>query len=156
MKSILLILSHCTLLVCGVVLGIYLLPVLTAKPGPSESLLQQHALDADYQTEFDRERLDSDFLHWGEGKVHISGNYVSLDGELAPGPDYQLYLVSEFVETEADFLALKPMAKHLGDVESFNDFMLPVPADVDVHRYNTVVVWCETFEQFITSAQYRF
>lgn len=30
-----------------------------------------------------------------------------------------------------------------------------MPEEVDPARYNTVVVWCEAFSQFITAAQYR-
>jgi hypothetical protein len=26
---------------------------------------------------------------------------------------------------------------------------------IDVSRYNTVIVWCESFGQFITAAKYR-
>jgi len=30
-----------------------------------------------------------------------------------------------------------------------------VPEAVDPERYNTVIVWCETFSQFITAAKYK-
>jgi hypothetical protein len=33
--------------------------------------------------------------------------------------------------------------------------MVDVPAGVDVERYNTVIIWCEAFSQFITAAQYK-
>ncbi|MCE2657853.1 MAG: hypothetical protein LW854_06340 [Rubrivivax sp.] len=29
-------------------------------------------------------------LHWGEGRVSVSAQAISLDGQLAPGPDYKL------------------------------------------------------------------
>ena len=34
-------------------------------------------------------------------------------------------------------------------------FILDVPAGVDLAAYTTVLVWCETFSEFITAAQYR-
>ena len=37
----------------------------------------------------------------------------------------------------------------VGDVKTFKNFLVSVPAAVDPTRYNTVVIWCETFGQFI-------
>ncbi|MBX9926928.1 MAG: DM13 domain-containing protein [Hyphomicrobiaceae bacterium] len=33
-------------------------------------------------------------------------------------------------------------------------FIATVPAGVDVSAYDTVVVWCESFSQFITAAKH--
>ncbi len=76
-------------------------------------------------------------------------------GELAPGPDYKLYLAPEFVETEADFIRLKPQMVRVGDVKTFRNFLIPVPESIDPARYTAVVIWCERFSQFITAARYR-
>jgi len=70
-------------------------------------------------------------------------------------PDYKLYLSPEFVETEADFNRLKPKMARVGDVKTFENFIVPVPAGVDPKAYTTVIVWCESFGQFITAARYR-
>ena len=43
----------------------------------------------------------------------------------------------------------------VGDVKTFENFVVPVPASIDVSAYNTVIVWCESFGQFITAAKYR-
>jgi hypothetical protein len=94
-------------------------------------------------------------LHWGEGTVSISSAGVALVGRLAPGPDYKLYLSPEFVETEADFARLKPRMVRIGDVKTFENFVVAVPPAVDVSQYRAVIVWCEAFGQFITAAQYR-
>ena len=59
------------------------------------------------------------------------------------------------VRCETDFNRLKPNMVRVGDVKTFKNFLIPVPASVDPSRYNTVVVWCETFAQFITAAQYK-
>lgn len=76
-------------------------------------------------------------------------------GKLAPGPDYKLYLSPEFIETERDFNRLKSRMALVGDVKTFNNFLVPVPPGVDPSQYTTVIVWCETFGEFITSARYK-
>jgi hypothetical protein len=87
--------------------------------------------------------------------VSVTARSIALEGELAPGPDYKLYLSPTFVETEADFNRLKPTMVRVGDVKTFKNFLVPLPPGVDPARYTTVVVWCETFGQFISAASYR-
>jgi hypothetical protein len=43
----------------------------------------------------------------------------------------------------------------VGDVKTFNNFVVPVPASIDPAKYSAVIVWCETFNEFITAARYR-
>ena len=105
--------------------------------------------------QFRRDLKDSDFLHWGEGTVSVSATAISLMGKVAPGPDYRLYLSPEFVETEADFHRLKPRMARVGEVKTFENFIVPLPPGADPGAYNTVIVWCESFGQFITAAKYR-
>ncbi len=104
---------------------------------------------------FRRDLEDSDAFHWGEGEVFVGTESIALKGEIAPGPDYKLYLSPVFVETEADFARLKPDMARVGDVKTFENFVVPVPPAIDPAAYNSVVVWCESFGQFITAAQYR-
>ena len=113
------------------------------------------AAQSRYIGHFDRDRQDSDALHWGEGAISIGPQAVSFEGELAPGPDYKLYFSPEFVETEADFERLKASMVRAGDVKTFRNFLIPLPADIDPAQYNTVIVWCESFGEFITSARYE-
>jgi len=80
---------------------------------------------------------------------------VVLTGRLAPGPDYKLYLSPEFVETKEDFSRIKGRSVRVGDVKTFENFIVATPQSLDVSRYNTAVVWCETFSMFITAAKYR-
>ncbi len=84
-----------------------------------------------------------------------SADTISLIGELAPGPDYKLYLSPQFVETEADFNRLKPQMQRVGDVKTFENFLVKVPQDINPAQYNTVVIWCESFGEFITAARYQ-
>jgi len=76
-------------------------------------------------------------------------------GRLSPGPDYKLYLTVEFVEDEESFLKVKDQSARIGDVKSFDGFLLDVPSSVDVSAYTTAVVWCEAFGEFISAAKYR-
>ena len=43
----------------------------------------------------------------------------------------------------------------VGDVKTFDNFLVAVPDGIDIERYSAVIVWCETFSQFITAAKYR-
>ena len=87
--------------------------------------------------------------------MSVGPTSVALMGKLAPGPDYKLYLSPEFVETGADFMRLKTQMVRVGDVRTFDNFVVRIPESVDLARYNTVIVWCESFGQFITAAKYR-
>lgn len=59
------------------------------------------------------------------------------------------------METESDFKRLKASMVRVGEVKTFRNFVVPVPESVDPSRYSTVIVWCETFGQFITAARYK-
>jgi hypothetical protein len=87
--------------------------------------------------------------------VSISPTKIVHEGRLSPGPDYKLYLVPDFAEDEASFLTLKERSLRLGDVKTFDGFLIDLPAGTDVNAYTTVLVWCETFGEFITAAKYR-
>lgn len=110
---------------------------------------------AEFSGQFRRDLQDSDALHWGEGTVFVGNTAISLEGSIAPGPDYKLYLSPEFVETEKDFNRLKSTMVRVGDVKTFENFIVPVPESVDPGAYTSVIIWCESFGQFITAAQYR-
>ena len=154
-KFLLLIISHVAVGAIGFAGGIYMLPILIAPPAPAEAEVLEIASQAQFTSEFRRDLAGSDGLHWGEGIVSVSRSAVSLMGKLAPGPDYKLYLSPEFVETEADFNRLKSQMVRVGDVKTFENFLVPVPESIDPAAYNTVVVWCESFGQFITAAKYQ-
>jgi hypothetical protein len=154
-KKLLLLGSHLLAVAIGFALGVYLLPILTAPAAPSAADVGAQASQAAFSGQFRRDLKDSDALHWGEGTVSVSRTSIALLGELAPGPDYKLYLSPEFVETEADFIRLKSRMVRVGDVKTFKNFLVAVPESVEPARYDTVVIWCESFSQFITAAKYR-
>ncbi|MEM9255227.1 MAG: DM13 domain-containing protein [Pseudomonadota bacterium] len=155
MSKALLLLTHLGCIAAGFALGIYALPILMAPESPVVADAATLERSAVYSGEFRRDLVDSDFLHWGDGQVYLSADAVTFSGELAPGPDYRLYLSPSFVETEAAFESLKPQMVELGPVKTFKDFIVTIDEPVNLSDYNTVVVWCESFGQFITAAQYR-
>lgn len=152
---ILLVVSHLIVGIIGFAAGIYVLPILTAPPSPSEEKIQSMSSQAKFSGMFVKSLKDSDMFHWGEGVVSINSSSITLTGKLAPGPDYRLYLSPKFVETEKDFLQLKPGMREVGNVRTFDNFIVEMPSDIDPAQYTSVIIWCEAFKQFITAAKYR-
>lgn len=150
-----LLVSHGLALAIGFAAGIYALPILIAPDSPASADVASAAGGAEFKAEFRRDLKGSDFLHWGEGIVSVGRNAITLQGRIAPGPDYKLYLVPEFVDTKEGFERLKAASLRVGDVKTFENFIVPLRESTDVTKYNTVVVWCESFSQFITAAKYR-
>lgn len=155
MRFLLRLATHGIALAIGFAGGIYALPIIIAPPSVDRAMLETSAKDATYQTSFVKDLKGSDFLHWGEGDVSISTGKIVHQGTMAPGPDYKVYLTTDFVDDEASFNAIKANSLEVGDVKTFDGFITDLPDDVDIESYNTVVVWCETFGEFITSAKYK-
>ena len=154
-KLFLLILSHAVAVGLGFAAGIYVLPILVAPPAPADAEVQNVQARARFTGEFHRDLKGSDAFHWGEGTVAIGSDAISLMGKLAPGPDYKLYLSPDFVESGDAFLQMKGRMARVGDVRTFENFVVPVPETIDPADYNSVIVWCESFGKFITAAKYR-
>jgi hypothetical protein len=148
------LMTHTLAIVIGFALGIYALPILIAPPAPDLSIVTRTAENSLYVGHFSRDRKDSDLLHWGEGEFSISTEHVSFSGALAPGPDYRLYFSPEFVETEADFMRLKPEMVQVGHIKTFENFVVEIPEGIDPAKYQAAIIWCESFRQFITSGSY--
>ena len=147
--------SHCFAITIGFAAGIYALPLILAPEAPDNIAVAIASKERQFTGNFSRDRLDSDAFHWGEGELSVGNQRISLLGSLAPGPDYKLYLSPEFVETEAAFNQLKSSMALVGSVKTFENFLLDVPSNIDITHYTTVVIWCETFGQFITTATYQ-
>jgi hypothetical protein len=141
--------------ILGFAIGIYALPILIAPESPSAKQVEVKAAVAIFTAKFERDLQDSDALHWGEGQVSISPDTVAFAGELAPGPDYKLYLSPVFVETEQAFNQHKAIMVQVGDIKTFDKFIVALPKQVDPSQFTSVIVWCETFGEFITAAQYQ-
>lgn len=154
-NTILLFLSHCLFAVAGFAAGIYLLPIITAPEPPTQTEMVAAETQAEYSAMFRRDLAGSDFFHWGEGDISIGKKYISFNGSIAPGPDYKLYLSPSMVETESEFKQLKSKMVKVGDVKTFDNFIISVPSHINPATFSAVVIWCESFEEFITAASYK-
>ncbi len=154
-RTIIFIFSHLLFAALGFAAGIYALPILTAPDAPSSTDVAAMAATAQFTGEFRRDLTGSDALHWGEGTISVGPRFISLQGKIAPGPDYKLYLSPEFVQTEAEFEASRDRMVRIGDVRTFDNFIVAIPQSVDAAQFNSVIVWCESFGEFITAARYR-
>ena len=155
MKWLIRIGTHLAALGIGFALGIYLLPILIAPESPGEQEIRSVANNSLFTAEFRRDLEGSDALHWGDGALYIGPDSIAFEGRLAPGPDYRLYLSPQFVETEAAFEAMKAQMIEVGPVRTFENFMVPIPDSIDPAAFNAIIVWCESFGQFITAAEYQ-
>ncbi|MBW0144551.1 DM13 domain-containing protein [Sphingomicrobium clamense] len=153
-RIVILTVTHLVALAIGFGVGIYFLPILTAEPAPPTEILAQQAEAANYSAELTRDLRGSDALHWGEGTISLTSETISHQGKLAPGPDYYVYLTREFVEHEDAFEPIKDSAVRVGMVRSFDGFILDLPEGIDLEDYTSVVIWCESFGEFITAARY--
>jgi len=43
------------------------------------------------------------------------------------------------------FIAIKSAIRQIGPVKTFENFVLDLPADIDLDEYQAVVIWCEAF-----------
>ena len=154
-KAIRFLVTHGLALAIGFALGIYLLPILTEPEGPSDAEIVAASQQAMFSARFRRDLAGSDFLHWGEGQLSITEQRISFMGKLAPGPDYRLYLTPEFVQTGEAFAPIKARSVQVGPVKTFDNFIVDIPPGINPADYRGVLVWCESFEMFITAAGYR-
>jgi len=154
-KLIKFLITHGLALALGFALGIYLLPILVAPQAPSDAEVASSSAQAMFSAQFRKDLPGSDFLHWGEGQLAISAKQVSFQGSLAPGPAYRLYLTRDLVLNEQEFMLVKNSSVNIGEIKTFNNFILPMPENVNPSAYAAVVVWCESFDEFITAAKYQ-
>lgn len=140
----------------GFSLGLYALPILIEEEGISDEMVEMAISKSERSGTFRRDLKDSDFLHWGQGRITLftegGSRFFVLQGEVSPGPNYKLYMTPAYVETEKDFLAIKADSAQVTDIKTFRNFRVRVPDHIDTDKYPAVLIWCERFRQFITSA----
>ena len=94
---------------------------------------------------------DADRAHEGEGVAEIlltaDGTHLLRlsDFKVTNGPDLKVWLLTaEDPKASRDvraseWLSLGPLKGNIGDQ------IYPIPADADIGRYRSVVIWCERF-----------
>ncbi len=95
-----------------------------------------------------------DPLHWGRGRVSVyqTAVFLEADFEVAPGPNYFVYLVPKpDVRSSADVKGAKIL--NLGQLRSFKGSQrYAIPPGTDLGHYASVVIWCEHFGTLISPA----
>ncbi|MGB1394512.1 MAG: DM13 domain-containing protein, partial [Candidatus Puniceispirillaceae bacterium] len=87
--------------------------------------------------------------------IYVSEERIWLDGSIAPGPDYRLHLTKGQYTTRDGFLAARSDALQIAPIKAYKNFSVRVPDGVDIADHDAVIIWCEAFSAFITSAWIR-
>ena len=94
---------------------------------------------------------DADRAHKGEGTAEIlqtvDGTHLLRlsDFQVTNGPDLKVWLITAENPTASrdvrgsEWLSLGPLKGNIGDQ------IYPIPADAEIDRYRSVVIWCEQF-----------
>jgi hypothetical protein len=154
-RPAILVVTHLAALAVGFAAGIYVLPILTEQTGASVEQVRAVSQQSRYTGTFRKDLAGSDALHWASGQLHVSAHALAFEGSVAPGPDYRVYLAPAFVDNKAAFLRIKERSLQVGELKTFGNFTVALPAGVDPAQYAAVVIWCERFGQFIGAAGYR-
>ncbi|MGZ7459384.1 DM13 domain-containing protein [Pseudomonas sp. Ma2-10] len=153
--KILLLASHLAFFGVGVGLGIYILPILTAQENATLSDIEAVKKVASFSGKFEKDQKGSDALHWANGELYVSEHNLVFKGDVAPGPDYKIYLTKTQATDKESFLAIKKEAILVGELKNFGNFKKTIPDSVNVNEFTTVQIWCERFSKFIGSAKYQ-
>lgn len=102
-----------------------------------------------------------DFIHYGQGSVSLykdSHQYeiiLNKDFKVGPGPAFHVFLSeANAIKTNAAF---KDSKKYdLGMLKSFQGSQIySIPRDINLSKIRSVVIWCVSFSQLITSAELK-
>ena len=107
---------------------------------------------------FDEEASGRDLIHWanGTGALYRSDRMIVIrfddNFRAGPGPNYWIYLntvpVGEAVAFKSDSGRVK-----VAPLKSFSGGQnYAVPDGLDIARFRTVTIWCESFSVYIGSA----
>ena len=148
---------------CGIIIGaggmLIAFPFIFPPPEVNEKVSAMAVTEEILTTPF-REGVDGqDGAHWGRGDVKVyrgaSGNYVleiQDNFEVGPGPNFWIYLnTAADIDNEADFqkdAARKKIAK----LKSFRGSQVYHINEADYESAGAVTIWCESFGQYIASA----
>ncbi len=152
-------------LVAGAGLMLVAFPYLFPPPIVNESLEQVGGVTAEtplYSGSFREDAPGQDFAHWAKGSVRVHETsddaiWIQLesDFEASPGPNYWVYLNSQSgIDDEADFLADEKRLR-LTKLKSFRGSQLYPVSLSQLSDKQALTVWCETFDQYIGSADFE-
>jgi Electron transfer DM13 len=137
----------------GVALGLFFFPYVFPPPVASDQLTASELSRLAARGSFIHAN-PSDPVHYGKGKVSIYEHTVFLepDFEVGPGPAFHVYLVPKAsIRTSSDLK--ETMFVDLGGLRAFKGSQrYPIPADVNLADYKSVIIWCERFGVLISPA----
>lgn len=98
----------------------------------------------------------NDPIHWGKGSVSVYKNLVFLesDFEVGAGPDYRVLLVPKAgIKSSGDVREVLGKSVDLGQIQAFKGGQrYPIPPNVNLDDYQSVVIWCRQFGALISPA----
>lgn len=151
--------------VLGVVVGaggmLLAFPFLFPPPEVNETVAAMAGRDVAplVESRFREGVAGQDAAHWGRGGVRAyrsdDGNVLvelQADFEVGPGPNFWLYLNSVGgIDDEGDFEA-DDERKRIAKLKSFAGSQVYAVNAGDFENARAVTVWCESFDQYIASA----
>ena len=141
----------------GVAVGFFLFPYVFPPPPAAEILSESERASLVASGTFIHAN-PSDPVHWGKGRVSVYERTVFLEGdfEVGPGPKYHVYLVpKDKVRSEEDVKSVTPV--DLGRLRAFEGSQrYPVPDNIKLDAYKSVIIWCEQFSVLISPADLSF
>jgi Electron transfer DM13 len=137
----------------GVALGFFIFPYVFPPPAATEQLAAAERTRLVASGGFIHAN-PSDPVHYGKGRVSVYERTVFLepDFEVGPGPAFHVYLVPKAsIRSSSDLKDAKFV--DLGGLRTLKGSQrYPIPADVDLKNYRSVVIWCERFGVLISPA----
>jgi Electron transfer DM13 len=137
----------------GVALGFFIFPYVFPPPAATEQLTATERSKLVASGTFIHAN-PSDPVHYGKGRVSVYEHTVFLepDFEVGPGPAFHVYLVPKAsIRSSSDLKGEKFI--DLGGLRAFKGSQrYPIPADVDLKDYQSVIIWCERFGVLISPA----
>ncbi len=142
----------------GFVLGIFFYPFIFLNDIVASETVENRELKSIVADGSFIQANPSDPVHYGKGLVTVFKDVVHLGKtfEVGPGPKYKVLLVeSTSIKESAD--VKKSTFVDLGMLKAFKGSQnYAVPASVDLKKYQSVVIWCETFGVLISPAKLNF
>ena len=114
------------------------------------------------ETNFRQNVVGHDVAHWGRGDIAIyrkpDGNYVvefKADFEVGPGPNFWIYINTEQdINDEFDFDNDSNRIR-ITKIKSFRGSQIYEVSQADIEAGGAITIWCESFNEYIASANYR-
>ena len=69
------------------------------------------------------------------GLIMVNADRIWLDGMVAPGSDYRLYLTPKYVETGPGFQTIKAQSLQIGPTKAVENFSPDLTDGVNVTNY---------------------